>query len=490
MLGLSLQVAWLVVLHDREIRLWNTGARQAYAAPRWRNSESVQYIREAALTGAIWSNARPVTALYADNLRRHYKLPCEPDHLRFAWSKALGSEEAYVLYFSNSWVGCFQWQAHALRSHLSREPLLELVAELADGTLYRLRERESLESRPAMFHSSEAPVVDKSFAAFINRSHGRRLPGEPWRWEKGGDADGWTSLPVQRPTHVYTPTAADVGHRLRASVYYADQGGNRVRVTTKPSEPVQPGLPKVLLAPLGSEDGRGAAGTSEADRSIPAKYAVYSRGNRLIYENRSCIWEDENYTHFPLTVYSLDAERGTPVRGTLGFDWHESSWQNNGTCVTELQLPDEDIVGLRTGQVDREGNLLWEMEHWFKEKRRWLDGYLSSVPSGEPAARADFDIYINDNTLVYAKKPCARADTAATFFLHLIPVDVNDLPGHRQQHGFDNLDFDFEAHGERFEGKCLATVPLPEYGISEIRTGQYVPVLVGFNRIWEAEFRR
>ena len=492
MLVLSLQAAWLVVLHAREIRLWNAGAgvRQGYAVPRWRNSESLRYIREAALTGAIWSNAWPSTVLYADNLRRHYKLPCEPDHLRFAWSKALGSEEAYVLYFSNSWVGCFQWQAHALRSHLSREPLLELVAELADGTLYRLRERESLESRPAMFHSSEAPVVDKSFAAFINRSHGRWLPGESWRWEKGSDADGWTSLPVQRPTYVYTPTVADVGHRLRAWVYYADQGGNRVRAMTKPSEPVQPGLPKVLLAPSGSEDGRGAAGASEADRGIPSKYAVYSRGNRLIYENRSCIWEDEQGTRFPLTIYSLDAESGMLERDTLDFAWSASSWQNNGTCVTERQLPDEDIVSLRTGQVARDGNLLWEMEYWFKEKRRWFDSYFSSATAGAPAARGVFDIYLGAESLIFAKEPCARADTEAMFFLHLIPANVADLPDHRRQYGFDNLDFDFEEHGERFEGKCLATVPLPAYGISEIRTGQYVPVLVGFNRIWETEFHR
>ena len=57
MLVLSLQTAALVVLHARELPLWNAGLRQAFAAPRWRNSESVQYIREAALTGAIWSNA-------------------------------------------------------------------------------------------------------------------------------------------------------------------------------------------------------------------------------------------------------------------------------------------------------------------------------------------------------------------------------------------------------------------------------------------------
>ena len=233
------------------------------------------------------------------------------------------------------------------------------MAELADGRLYRLRERESLDFRPARFQSSDAPVVDKSFAAFLNRSRGRRLPREPWRWEKGSDADGWTSLPVQRPTHVYTPTAADVGHRLRASVYYADQLGNRVRATTKPSEPVQPGLPKVLLMPLGSEDGKGAAGASEADRSIRPRYDVYLRGNRLIYENRSCRWEDESGTRFPLAVYSLDSESGTLELDRLDFAWSGAFWQNNGVCVTERRLPEKDVIGIRTGQVDRHGNRLW-----------------------------------------------------------------------------------------------------------------------------------
>ena len=113
-----------------------------------------------------------------------------------------------------------------------------------------------------------------------------------------------------------------------------------------------------------------------------------------------------------------------------------------------------------------------------------------ALVAGEPAVRADFDIYINDNTLVYAKEPCARAATEAAFLLHLIPTNVNDLPDYRKQYGFDNLDFDFEAHGRRFEGKCLAIVPLPAYGISGIRTGQYVRVDGGFNNLWETEFHR
>ena len=465
MLALSLQAAWLVALHGRAIPLWNAGVRQGFVQPRWGKSESLRYVLEAALTGTTLSNAYGVMRLYTHNPARHYGLPCEPDRLRSALRNALGAGDVHVLYFSegDGWRECSRQQDDDLRNALSREPLLELVAELADGELYRLREHEFL-SRPAMFRGSSAPVVDKSFAAFFNKSHGQRLPGHPWRWEKGSDADGWTSLPVQKPTYMYIPTAADVGHRLRASVYYADQLGNRVKAITEPSEPVQ-------------------AGASEADRILRSRYDVYLRGNRLTYKNRSCRWEDEYGTRFPLAVYSLDSESGTPERDRLDFAWSPSSWQNNGVCVIEHQLPDKDIVGIRTGQVDRHGNPLWEAEHWFEEKRRWLDGYLSSATSGEPAARGVFDIYLGAGSLIYVKEPCARADTEAKFFLHLIPADEDGLPEERKQYGFDNLDFGFDRHGERFDGTCLAKVVLPEYAISQIRTGQFE----GASRLWMEE---
>ena len=128
------------------------------------------------------------------------------------------------------------------------------------------------------------------------------------------------------------------------------------------------------------------------------------------------------------------------------------------------------------------GNPLWEAEHWFADGRRRFDDYLSSATSGEPAARGVFDVHLGPGaeSLIFTKASCARDDTAARFFLHLIPVDEDDLPEERKQYGFDNLDFDFDEHGERFDGKCLATVPLPEYGIFEIKTGQYAPVFGGF----------
>ena len=117
----------------------------------------------------------------------------------------------------------------------------------------------------------------------------------------------------------------------------------------------------------------------------------------------------------------------------------------------------------------------------------------AAVVSGEPLIRSDYDLYLRDNTLVYVKEPCARADTEAVFFLHLYPVDRTDRPASGQQHGFDNRDFWFYdwpggVRGGIFDRKCMAAMVLPEYAISRIRTGQFVPVGGGVKNLWAVEF--
>ena len=114
------------------------------------------------------------------------------------------------------------------------------------------------------------------------------------------------------------------------------------------------------------------------------------------------------------------------------------------------------------------------------------------LAAGEPVLRADFDVYLSENWLIYVRESCAPADTEPTFFLHLIPADVNDLPRQRRQYGFDNWDFHFDSLHVRsvaFDGKCLAAVALPDYAIIRIRTGQYVYRDGSYNNIWEAEVR-
>ena len=115
------------------------------------------------------------------------------------------------------------------------------------------------------------------------------------------------------------------------------------------------------------------------------------------------------------------------------------------------------------------------------------DTLLTVVGDSQPAIRSDFDVYLIENKLIYAKEQCVEADTAATFFLHIAPIDVDDLPADRKQYGFDNLDFRFRWHGEIVDGDCVATVPLPDYDIGAIRTGQYVRVDGGYQHLWEGE---
>ena len=75
-------------------------------------------------------------------------------------------------------------------------------------------------------------------------------------------------------------------------------------------------------------------------------------------------------------------------------------------------------------------------------------------------------------------------DTVERFALHLWPARVADLPEAQRQYGFDNRDFSLEQFGARFDGKCLAVVPLPGYPIKEIRTGQFIP---GEGLLWEGK---
>ena len=82
------------------------------------------------------------------------------------------------------------------------------------------------------------------------------------------------------------------------------------------------------------------------------------------------------------------------------------------------------------------------------------------------------------------KEQCGPEDVDAQFFLHLDPVDVNDLPRHRKQYGFDNLDFAFRDHRLIEGGVCVVERVLPDYGIAAIRTGQYT----GEGQVWKGGF--
>ena len=76
--------------------------------------------------------------------------------------------------------------------------------------------------------------------------------------------------------------------------------------------------------------------------------------------------------------------------------------------------------------------------------------------------------------MIYVQSPCQPEDLESRFFLHIKPVDRNDLPEYRQEYGFDNFDFIFGDYGQRIANRCIAVRTLPQYDIINIRTGPRV----------------
>ena len=240
-------------------------------------------------------------------------------------------------------------------------------------------------------------------------------------------------------------------------------------------------------------------------------------------------------------------ERGYPDWLHHTADWDESetlAWLENNPVSGRVYSPAFDLVWYRSGTPANEGQYRWSGEGFnalvgripregahvvlvaggpvpeaeYADTFRFLPGvevlgdfsdggvyrfpsgwrfdeagyranvnrYLNELTeeSGELVGSGEFDVYVNGRTLVYIREPCAPADTEAWFFLHIDPVDPDDLPEGRQQYGFDNLDFLFDRQATRFDETCLTTVELPGYGIARIRTGQYDDT----GQLWSVDF--
>ena len=108
-----------------------------------------------------------------------------------------------------------------------------------------------------------------------------------------------------------------------------------------------------------------------------------------------------------------------------------------------------------------------------------------AAASTQPAARSEWDVYLDGDTLIYLKQPCAADDTRGRFLLSVYPNNLADIPEGRRALGHESLNFDFERWGIMFGGKCMARRALPDYDVDKIRTGQWIP---GGESLWTAEF--
>ena len=258
-----------------------------------------------------------------------------------------------------------------------------------------------------------------------------------------------------------------------------------------------------LMAPAlrrwGRENPTGPVSALAAARSpveLPApplapdfQVSLQAAGKELRYVREGCLWEDTTPPFF-LHLIPRDLTNLPPDRREPGFDHREFKFAaadgrfTRAQCSAQLPLPDYPIAALRTGQFIPGQGDLWSVELIVPAALAELRAAYATMSAAEPVVRNYFALYELDNRLFYLRETCAAADTAAPFFLHIIPENIADLPAERRDAGFAHAGFAFARQGGHFDGKCLASVPLPDYPIKEMRTGQYVP---GQGDLWSAQ---
>ena len=194
-------------------------------------------------------------------------------------------------------------------------------------------------------------------------------------------------------------------------------------------------------------------------RDNPLDGQIYSNGHHLLY------W----FTDIPL---------GGVIDEDGGLD-HCIHW------IRRLAISPESIYLVYF--TDKRVKLLPESEHSFRSCNiqelafnSILNRYMENIYETSevviykvlPAPLAFTVQILDETTLIYYKTNCISADVEPSFYLHIVPVDVNTLPSDRVPFKFDNLDFSFYDYGTIFNGQCIATIKLPHYSISMIQTGQ------------------
>ena len=246
-------------------------------------------------------------------------------------------------------------------------------------------------------------------------------------------------------------------------------------------------------------------------------YRPYDKGEEIVSVLQEHTQEDDILYYSTGMRHFIEFHR-KPNRGRLVFNGKALCWLSTELCFQEMLAEIIPLSGRRR---------LWLVSHdrWLSlESLAALAAHVSveHVVSGgrpnlyliedtesltkvatatdmlknmkpilprKPSIRSTFDVHLSENMLIYFKEPCGAEDVQETFFLHVDPADASDLPEHRKQHGFDNLDFGY-SYELRLAEQCVAWRELPDYDFTSIHTGQFLVNEDGFaTNIWEGEIR-
>ena len=201
-------------------------------------------------------------------------------------------------------------------------------------------------------------------------------------------------------------------------------------------------------------------------------FDVYRSGNRLIYVGRrgedsaaQFIRQDIPIVGKPFTVALSPAVHRAGLTDRSAWQWERGSGAEGWTNVSGSDHPE----------------LTYEYTPTTADVGRQLRAFVHYTDSRGNRVKA----------MTVPSLPVQPGNaTDMGFFLHFIPVDVDDLPDHRKRHGFDNLDFRFNNYKLPLTERPIAVHELPDYAIAGIRTGQFiVNEDSSYTHLWEGEIR-
>ncbi len=140
-----------------------------------------------------------------------------------------------------------------------------------------------------------------------------------------------------------------------------------------------------------------------------------------------------------------DATSFTPVRALPG-----ESWARSARALHRVQVYDNTIMTI--------------------ERKDDLRAVYDSTRGRDPDVAGAYDVHRLDDAVALVMEPCAPAfieNVGAT--LRAAPIDPGDLPPWREGKREEPRGFPLAEYGAHFDGKCVASLPLPDYPIAGYR---------------------
>ena len=213
------------------------------------------------------------------------------------------------------------------------------------------------------------------------------------------------------------------------------------------------------------------------------------RERLLVYVQSACPPAIRASARFFLHVVPFTPEKLPAHRRRLGFVNLDHALarapfsplrRNGNECVFSVPLPDYPLSTVRTGRYTQTG-----------EGAGVVYDEIWSVAFRMPLVRSVWNLYASAQRrgLDYVQEPCDLADTEARFFLHVFPLrraDLRGLPAAGVLRRYADLGFAWGETGEKTDGGCRISVPLPDFPIDFVRTGQFREGVLSSRRLWSA----